>query len=301
MLSRRDIRPSQTQLLLDNGLLPVSIDYRLCPEMMLLEGPMADACSALSWARKVLPTLSFKNPTIHADGSKIVAIGWSTGGHLAMSLAWTAHQRGIEPPTAILAFYCPTNYDAEFWKKPNFPDGTTAADVTLHGGNLLEGLQKLPITQYNMSPSKQPIGGWLALSDARSRIALHMNWAGQSLPILLGSMKAKAENGTTVPSKPIFPQPSSKEIEPINPRAQIALGEYRTPTYLVHGTRDDLIPWQQTQKTYQCLLKAQIEAGMAIVPNGIHLFDLRGERDDDTWPIVRRAYEFLFTQLRRSQ
>ncbi len=32
MFSRNDIRPEQTTLLLKSGILPVSVDYRLCPD-----------------------------------------------------------------------------------------------------------------------------------------------------------------------------------------------------------------------------------------------------------------------------
>lgn len=39
MLSRKDVRPAQTQHLLDNGIIPISIDHRLCPEVDLIEGP----------------------------------------------------------------------------------------------------------------------------------------------------------------------------------------------------------------------------------------------------------------------
>lgn len=112
MLSRKDIRRKQTQLLIQEGFLPVSIDYRLCPELTLLEGPMTDVCDALRWARYDLPKLKLKCPGLQINGEKVVVVGWSTGGHLAMTLAWTALQRGVRPPEAILAFYCPTNYEA---------------------------------------------------------------------------------------------------------------------------------------------------------------------------------------------
>ena len=111
MLSRKDVRPKQTQLLLDNGFLPVSIDYRLCPETTLLEGPMTDVCDALSWARSELPSLDLGRPELQIDGGKVVAVGWSTGGHLAMTLALTSRLQNVQPPQAILAFYCPTNYE----------------------------------------------------------------------------------------------------------------------------------------------------------------------------------------------
>lgn len=47
MLSSKDIRPQQLQMLHDAGFLPISIDYRLCPEVTLPAGPMKDVCDAL--------------------------------------------------------------------------------------------------------------------------------------------------------------------------------------------------------------------------------------------------------------
>ena len=125
MLSRTEVRPRQTQLLLEKGFLPVSIDYRLCPEVNLVDGPMTDVCDAFRWARHELPNLHLesKHPSLQVDGEKVVVVGWSTGGHLAMTLAWTSHQKNIKPPEAILAFYCPTDYEDEckFSFMPLFP------------------------------------------------------------------------------------------------------------------------------------------------------------------------------------
>ena len=118
MLSRKDIRPKQTQFLLENGRLPVSIDYRLCPEVNIIDGPMTDVCDALQWVQKVLPQMDLKYPGLKITGDRVIVVGWSTGGTLAMSLAWSSSQRGIKPPDAILAFYCPTNYHAECMKPP---------------------------------------------------------------------------------------------------------------------------------------------------------------------------------------
>ena len=118
MLSRKEVRSKQTQLLLENGRLPVSIDYRLCPEVNINDGPMTDVCDALEWVRNALPQLDLKYPGLNITGEKVIVVGWSTGGTLAMSLAWSSVQRGIKPPDAILAFYCPTDYHAECMRTP---------------------------------------------------------------------------------------------------------------------------------------------------------------------------------------
>lgn len=71
------------------------------------------------------------------------------------------------------------------------------------------------------------------------------------------------------------------------------------PTYLIHGTEDDLIPWQQMRDTYQALVNQGVEAGLGILDGGIHLFDLnRNNREGREWKMVLDGYEFLFGKLR---
>ena len=111
-LSKRAIRPHQTQFLLDNGYLPVSVDYRLCPEIDLIAGPMTDVRDALDWVRNKLPAIAGARG-VNVDPTKIIAVGWSTGGHLAMTTAWTCEEVKQEPPTAILCFYGPTDFESE--------------------------------------------------------------------------------------------------------------------------------------------------------------------------------------------
>lgn len=110
-LSRKAIRPIQTQYLLANGFLPVSIDYRLCPEISLINGPMVDVCDAYKWVQTALPHIATQYG-ITVDQNKTVAVGWSTGGHLALSLGWTAKFAHIKPPTAVLSFYSPVDFES---------------------------------------------------------------------------------------------------------------------------------------------------------------------------------------------
>jgi acetyl esterase/lipase len=110
-LSRKAIRPAQTQHLLANGFLPVSIDYRLCPELNLIDGPIADVCDAYRWVRTSLPRVAAQHG-IAVESAKVVVVGWSTGGHLAMSLGWTTKDAGVPPPAAILSFYAPYNFES---------------------------------------------------------------------------------------------------------------------------------------------------------------------------------------------
>lgn len=116
-LSKKAVRPAQTSFLLANGILPISFDYRLCPEINLIDGPMSDICDAYAWAQSsssegLRGFLASKKSKVQVDPTKIVVIGWSTGGHLAMSTAWTTKDAGLPPPRAILSFYSPTDFES---------------------------------------------------------------------------------------------------------------------------------------------------------------------------------------------
>jgi acetyl esterase/lipase len=111
MFSRQEVRPSQTKWLLSNGFLPVSLDYRLCPEVNILDGPMTDVRDGYMWARTQLPSLLLEYGII-VDSERVVAVGWSTGGHLAMSLGWTTRDAGIPSPNGILSFYAPVDFES---------------------------------------------------------------------------------------------------------------------------------------------------------------------------------------------
>lgn len=291
MLSRKDIRPSQVETLLDYGFLPVSIDYRLCPEIALSEGPMTDVYDALAWARTVLPCLPLQRPDISIDGERVVAIGWSTGGHLALTLGFTSPPRAIRSPDATLVFYCPLDYEDPFWSEPNFPFGDSASTSTLMQHDLLQGVQDNVITAYNPPKSKRPLGGWMAPSDDRSLIALHMNWKGHTLRVLLNGLSRHSG----VRSSDELPEPTQVQIQAVSPLAQIRRGAYTTPTFIIHGTEDDLIPWKQAVRTFEELRQHNVITDLRILDGAEHLFDLYPSYKDDLQAAkaVQDGYDFL--------
>jgi acetyl esterase/lipase len=285
MLSRKDVRANQIQLLLDAGFLPVSVDYRLCPEMSLIEGPMQDVRDALRWARQCLPSLPLARPDIRPNGDQVVAIGWSTGGHLAMSLAWTAAELGLASPEAVLAFYPPTDYSDPFWSRPNFPFGkqiVPPADVDIRAG-----MTDTAITAYNPPRSSKALGGWMSTSDPRSQIALHMNWTGQTIPVLL--------NGSKITRGVELPRPTKDEIARICPTSQASAGNYCSPTLIIHGSLDDLIPIQQVKHTCKVMRANGVEIELRELEGSIHLFDIApvyGDRSDEV-KAVTDGIQFL--------
>jgi acetyl esterase/lipase len=273
MLSRKDIRPEQTNMLLRSGFLPVSIDYRLCPETNIREGPMIDVVDALAWARNVLPELRLARQDVLVDGEKVVTVGWSTGGTLAMSLGWTSIPLGVRPPDAILVFYCPTDYEDPFWTKPNIPAGSEGHSSSSYelDDDTWASLFDKPITSYNVATTKRAVGGWLAPSDARSRLALYMNWQGRTLQVLLNGLDKSQRSEC---EEILNQDPLPSDVAAISPLAHIRNGTYATPTFVIHPRQDDLIPWQQAQRTWEALHAQGIDAELRIVEEGPHLFDM---------------------------
>ncbi|KAI0542223.1 BcPKS19, polyketide synthase [Xylaria digitata] len=292
IFSRKDIRPAQTRYLLEKGFLPVSLDHRLCPEVSLAEGPMVDVCDALDWARHTLPHINSHRPGLQVDGERVVVVGWSSGGQLAMSLAWTAPQRGLRPPEAILAFYCPTNYEDEWWRHPIQPIG---AENKGYEYDVLGAVQDEPISNYGVVGAWEPLSDPRILTDPRCRIVLHINWKAQTLPVIIGGLpsRKKASQNSDVEDWNALPQPGLDEIVAASPLAQIRRGNYRTPTFLIHGTADDLIPWQQSRGTYEAMVERNVTAELALIEGAPHICDLSSDPDSEGWKAAIRGYEFL--------
>lgn len=293
MLSRDDIRPEQTEMLLCRGFLPVSIDYRLCPETTLTDGPMTDVADAMVWIRTALPKLRLARPDIQIDEKRVVAVGWSTGAHLAMTLSWSCCEAGVQPPDAVLAFYGPTDYEDPFWKRPNIPQGSEPSSLLLSTSTyelddqVWEGVFDQAVTKYNVPPEKKALGGWMAQSDPRSRLALYMNWHGRTLHVLLGGLDKK--------TKFLKREPSAEAIAAVSPLARVQRGEYSTPTFIIHPRDDDLIPWNQADRAWREMRKAGVDAELRILDGVPHLFDMaRGwQRNKAAKRAVEEGYDFL--------
>ena len=69
----------------NHGFVVVSVDYSLCPQVSLREGPLEDAKDAYRWCREVLPGLieGEEEGGVKVDGGRVGVLGHSAGGMLA--------------------------------------------------------------------------------------------------------------------------------------------------------------------------------------------------------------------------
>ncbi|PTB70133.1 polyketide synthase [Trichoderma citrinoviride] len=284
-LSRKAIRPSQTSFLLANGILPISLDYRLCPHVNIIDGPMADVRDAYAWARKDVPLL-LQEKGIRVDGSKIVVIGWSTGGHLALTTAWTTPALGLPPPLAILAFYCPTHYDPS---DDSLMMGKEYQPRTMSMSEIRKALGTQTATSHAFSRTDTTGLGWLQRGDPRSELVLALVKEKNGMAILLDGIPT---DGDTLQA------PEPQRVAAISPLAQVQKGNYHTPTFVIIGDEDEVVPFHSSVDFVDALSKQGIRHGFIPVPGQRHIYDLTltpGMAEWEQW--VAPGYRFLFQIL----
>jgi acetyl esterase/lipase len=161
--------------------------------------------------------------------------------------------------------------------------------------DVLEAVQDKPITSYGVVGAWEPLSDPRILTDARCRIVLHINWKAQTLPIITGGLPSRKRADLSSDGKDwnALPQPSLEKIRAVSPMAHIQAGNYKTPTFLIHGTADDLIPWQQSQGTYEAMVKQGIPVELALVEGAPHITDLSSDPNSKGWQAALRGYDFI--------
>lgn len=140
----------------------------------------------------------------------------------------------------------------------------------------------------------------LTLKDDRARIILHMCWNCQTIPILVHGLPDKKNVPERDKTDWRYRTPASAEqVQAISPLWQIKQGNYRTPTYIVHGNSDDWLPLSMNERTIQELKDRGVPAGLAVAEKCSHAFDLFpvGDPLGVGWKAVEKGYEFLYSQL----
>ncbi|KAK7998987.1 hypothetical protein PG991_014662 [Apiospora marii] len=290
-LSRRAVRPRQTKHLLANGILPVSLDYRLCPQVNVLNGAMADVRDACVWAQKdLLDIMQSKGITI--DRSRYVVVGWSTGGTLAMTTAWTAKEAGICGPTAILSFYSPVEYDP---KAPiNMDHDRTSR--TMSPKEIRHKLTTKPHVVNSETDSTKL--GWVKPGDPRSELVLALIKEDRGMSLLFNDNPL---NGNDDGDSNDLPYPDAERAAVFSPLMHLRRGDYRTPTCLVFGDRDEIAPFDKEVEFAQEMEQQGVRGSLMSVKGAKHIFELDLAPGSDGWKLyIEPAYEFLLNELEDS-
>nr|P9WET2.1 RecName: Full=Non-reducing polyketide synthase Preu6; Short=NR-PKS Preu6; AltName: Full=Lecanoric acid synthase [Preussia isomera]UNY67719.1 polyketide synthase Preu6 [Preussia isomera] len=278
-LSRKAVRPTQAKYLLSHGFLPISIDYRLCPEVNLIDGPIADVRDAYVWACQNLGT-HLAEHSISVDGGRVVVVGWSTGGHLAMSLGWSLEEAGVPPPKAVLSFYAPVDFESgelDNQKNPALPKPRMTLD------QITKALPRTPVTQYGASSTDETNLGWLHPGDPRSELLLHVFHSDIGLPLILHGLPISGSG-----------RPSPSLVASISPLARLRNGSYTIPTFIIHGTKDVIAPYAAAERFVKIMSEKGVKSGFLSLSGTGHVFDVTMKPDSKGWEDkVKPGLDFL--------
>lgn len=275
--------------MLERGWIVVSLEHRLCPQVNILDGPIADARDCLDWVLdgslekelgKTEVSLKFK-----VDYDRIVAVGTSSGGTLALALVSTILQHVICAPrvcvnvikgfgvkqkvAAILDFYGATNFSNDFWSSP-LPN-EKAPDCPPKFIEEVYAEKPIPIRGGVSLEGQAPVPGRLS---ARGAFTL-MNLANGRLMDVC------------------FPSKKFKNID-----ACLNIDGTFPPTCIVHGTMDTKVPILHSRVLFTELQKAGVECKFIEVPDEEHTFVGQMKKGSRTWEIQRAGFDWLESQIK---
>ncbi|RKL36745.1 hypothetical protein BFJ72_g8294 [Fusarium proliferatum] len=256
--SKQMLSRDQSERLLDLGFVVVSANYRLAPTVTVFEGAVKDALDAYEWSRAKLPGLLLEDAHIKADGSRIVTLGHSCGGTLALLTA-----RSLAPPRAILDIYG-IKYlaDSVFHTPLPAPPGAPEIDQ-----NFASQIWKDDQPPTSAPPPVGPKGPNLG----NYRVA----WMFDQL--------AKGTQLKTVVGDGDYGR--------IDPASLFSKGQF-PPTVFIHGTEDRLVPARLSQRAHGELKSNGIETELFLVEGGQHGFDDIG-RPENALELLGKGFEFL--------
>lgn len=262
---------------LSRGWIVLALEYRLCPQVDILSGPMTDCRDALSWVQSGgldhILTAKAETAMYMADVDRVVAFGTSSGGHLSLSLGFDVPR----PVLAILDFYGPVHFADPFWTSrieeiaSKLPTGLTPEFL-----NQVYDEKPVP-TKGGVSLEGQAKPGPPDFSDPRQAYAF-----------------TNIANGTLM--KSIFPSQEWKKIDPIE-----NVTEDFPPTFIVHGLADSMVPISLSREMYGKLKEKGVECEMVEIPGEPHTFVARMEKGGATWELQRKGFDWLQGIIERKQ
>ncbi|KAI8934946.1 hypothetical protein NX059_008613 [Plenodomus lindquistii] len=266
----------QIQDCLDRGWIVLALEHRLCPGVNVLEGPMTDVRDALAWVYNggLSKALESENWKYSVDQERVVVMGTSSGGHLALSTAFHTPRA----PLAILDFYGAKHYTHPFWTSPlpsmppHFSNPIPPSDIallksektTLIGGVSLEG----------QAPPSTPD------PNAQTRQAFTMH------AIATGTMIS-----TVWPAYP-------SRLEEIDPMMNVS--STWPPVGIVHGVEDVMVPMAISKAFAEKLKEKGGEVEFFEVEGEGHTFCGKMVKGSKTWESQRRGFDWLEGVVKRS-
>ncbi len=167
-------------------------------------------------------------------------------------------------------------------------------------------LQK--ITGHHASTGQDSTGlGVVRPGEPRFELVLSLFTESESvgLPLLLNGHPRHTVSrcGTATPSdddiKALLKRPPTDRIAAISPIAQVRLGTYKTPTYPIHSTKDEIVAFSTAEKFVTALKEKGVLSGLLALKDVKHIHDMELRPGTKEWEEqVAPGYRFLFDMLK---
>jgi len=225
------------------GHVVMDVGYRLCPEVDL-RGMLGDAQRAIAWMKANAARYG-------ADPARVVAMGASAGGQLALLAAYAPQHPALTPPDLAGA------------------DTSVCGAVSYYG---VADMGAFSARAEALLPGSEVLSRWaqpwlLWLVERAGRLVPGRPIAGQAWKLAGMSYTGMMESllGGLPERVPLMCALAS-------PIAHV--GPLCPPTLLVHGEHDTAVPADATRALYDRLVAAGVPASLVILPQTDHIFDL---------------------------
>ncbi|KAJ3148773.1 hypothetical protein HDU86_007328 [Geranomyces michiganensis] len=261
VVGSKDMIPrTQIQSLVSLGFVVVNANYRLCPQVSVYEGPVQDAKDALAWIRN---RGVYESTGINVDAERIVAVGYSAGATLALTLGTIEN-----PVKAVLDVYGVKLFTDPSWSVPS--PGFLARPT--------------PDEEYCKAVFKEPtisatevIFGSTAPPTPR---AAWLTWTSQQGIWLQEVVK----DGDYVRVDPIALATQSPKTFP--------------PVMFIHGTDDTFVPYHLSERSAEKLETLGLDVKLISVPDKNHLFDIALAENDELYKnTMLKGFQFLASHV----
>lgn len=136
--------------------------------------------------------------------------------------------------------------------------------------------------------SKDAKFGGMHPADPRSQLVFYTFNSLHAVSIITDGFKASEK----------YTEPSPERVAAISPQAQARKGNYKVPTFVVHGDRDEIVPIEMSAEFVQTLKAKGVRSELLVVPGKGHIFDLFCRPGRDGWDTeVVPGYKFLMDVL----
>lgn len=124
-----------------------------------------------------------------------------------------------------------------------------------------------------------------------------MSQQGITLPVLINGLAKFREHGEL---DALLVKPPPSVVASVSPLARARAGQYAVPTFIAHGTKDEIAPFAAAELFVAAVHSKTpaVACELLAVPGARHSFDLKLEEGSPEWDrSVAPGYDFLYKAI----